>query len=242
LREKCVGAAVMEGACDSISQTFVGNGKKVDMSVNSGVLRVVGNNCFVTVTRNEGQIMITGNKGHVQVVENAGCVSYTGNHGLIEVGPTTKGIGQVVYTGNGGSVKRMKNGVGGKCGVGESSTKTQPPLKKEGGHHTRKGDVQREVRVNGVQVCINSESRKDIHQGVTKENINPEKLQSKSTKPSGSCWQDSRKVWQQTSSKNSEQKNGGAKTLRWRNIQVTNVSDIELQNWCLNLAIERFPV
>ena len=242
LVERSTSALVMEDAGEGISQTFVGNGKKVDMSVNSGVLRVVGNNCFVTITRNEGQIMVTGNKGHLQVTENAGCISYTGNHGLIEVGPTTKGIGRVVYTGNGGSVKRMKNGVGGKCGVGGSSTKNPPASKKEDGHQTRKADLQSEGKVKGVPECINSESKKDVHRGVTKENINPEKLQSKSTKPVGSCLQESRKVWLQTSSKNGEQKNGGLKVLHRRNIRVANLSDTELRNWCVNLATELFPM
>jgi hypothetical protein len=232
----------MEDGCDGISQTFVGNGKKVDLSVNSGVVRVVGNNCFVTITRNEGQILITGNKGHLQVTENAGCISYTGNNGLIEVGPATKGIGRVVYTGNGGSVKRMKNAVGGKTGVEGSGTKNPRPSQKKDGHQTRKADVQSEVRVNGVGVCINSEPKKDIHLGVTKENINPEKLQSKSTAPVGSCRQESRRVWLQTSCKSGEQKSGRVKALRGTKIQVANLADVKLHNWCLNLATGLFPI
>jgi len=239
--EKLSGLVVMGDACNSTSQTFVGNGKTVDLSVNSGVLRVVGNNCCVTIIRNEGQIMITGNKGHLQVTENAGCIIYTGDHGLIQVGVTTKGIGRVVYTGNGGTVKRMKNGAGGKCAEG-CSTQNQPPSKKEDRHHIKKEDVRSKVVVNGVKVCINSESKKDIHRGVTKENIDPEELQSKSPPPVGCCWQESRKVWVQTSSKNGDQKNGGVKVLRRRNIQLANPSDIELRNWCLNLATELFPV
>jgi hypothetical protein len=184
--------------------------------------------------------MITGNKGHLQVTENAGCISYTGNHGLIEVGQTTKGIGRVIYTGDGGAVKRIKNGAGGNCAEG-CSTQNQPPSKKKD-NQIRKEDVQSKVRVNGVKVCINSESKKDIHQGVTKENINPEELQSTSPQPMGCCWQESRKVWVQTSSKNGNQKNGGFKVLHRRNIQLANPSAIELQNWCLNLATELFPV
>lgn len=245
LVKKLSGPVEMEDACDSTSQTFVGNGRKVDMSVNSGVLRVVGNNCCVTIIRNEGQIMITGNKGHLQVTENAGCIIYTGDHGLIEVGVTTKGIGRVVYTGNGGAVKRMKNGAGGKCAEG-CSTQNQPPSKKKDGHQIKKEDVRSKVMVNGVKVCINSESKKDIHRGVTKENVNPEELQSKSSQPVGCycccCWQESRKVWVQTCSKNGDQKNGGVKVLRRRNIQLANPSDIELHNWCLNLATELFLV
>jgi hypothetical protein len=240
LVEKQVVAVVMGDACDSTSQTLVGNGKKVDLSVNSGVLRVVGNNCCVTIIRNEGQIMITGNKGHLQVTENAGCISYTGNHGLIEVGQTTKGIGRVVYTGNGGAVKRMKNGTGGKCAEG-CSTQNQPPSKKED-DQIRKENVQSKVRVNGVKVHINSDPKKDIHQGVTKENINPEELQSKSAQPVGCFWQESRKVWVRTSSKSGDQKNGGVKAFHRRNIQLVNPSDTELHNWCLNLATELFAV
>ena len=240
LVDKQIGAVVMGHTCDSTSQTFVGNGKKVDLSVNSGVLRVVGNNCCVTIIRNEGQIMITGNEGHLQVTENAGCISYTGNHGLIEVGQTTKGIGRVVYTGNGGAVKRMKDGAGGKCAEG-CSTQNRPPSKKED-NHIRKEDVQSEVRVNGVKVRMNSESKKDIHQGVTKENINPEELQSKSPQSVGCCWQGSRKVWVRTSSKSGDQKNGGVKALHRRNIQLANSSDMELYNWCLNLATELLTV
>jgi len=231
--EKLCAPVVMGDACDRTLQTFVGNGKKVDLSVNSGVLRVVGNNCCVTIIRNEGQIMITGNRGHLQVIENVGCINYTGNHGLIEVGPTAKGIGRVVYTGNGGAVKRMKSDDGGKCAEG-CSTQNQPPSKKE--------DVQNKIRVNGVKMCINSESKKDIRQGVTKENINPEELQSKSPHPVDCSWQESRKVWVHTSSKNGDQKNGGVKALHRRNIQLANPSDIELYNWCLNLATELFPV
>jgi len=228
-------------ACDSRSQTFVGNGKKVDLTVNSGVLRVVGNKCCVAITRNEGQIMITGNKGHLQVTENAGCISYTGNHGLIELGPTAKGIGRVVYTGNGGAVKIMKNGAGGKCAEG-CSTQNQPPPKKEDRHQFRKEDVQSKITVNGVKVCINSDSKKDIRQGVTKENINPEVLRSNSPQPVGCCWQESRKVWVQTSSNNGDQKNGGVKALHRRNIQLANPSYNELGNWCLNLATELLTV
>jgi len=241
MAEKLSGPVVMGHACDSTSQTFVGSGKKIDLSVNIGVLRVVGNNCCVTIIRNEGQIMITGNRGHLQVTENTGCINYTGNHGLIEVGPTAKGIGRVVYTGNGGVVKRMKNGGGGKCAEG-CSTQNQPPSKKEDRHQIRKEDVQNKVWVNGVKMCINSESKKDIHQGVTKENINPEELQSKSSQPVGCCWQKSRKVWVHTSSKNGDQKNGGVMALHRRNIQLANPSDTELCNWCLNLATELSPV
>jgi len=241
LVEKLPGPVVMGDACDNTSQTFVGNGKKVDLSVNSGVLRVVGNNCCVMIIRNEGQIMITGNNGHLQVIENAGCISYTGNHGLIEVGTTNKGIGRVVYTGNGGAVKIMKNGAGGKCAE-SCSTQNQPPSKKEDGHQIRKEDVQSKVRVNGVKVCINSESKKGIHQGVTKENINPEGLHSNSPHSVGCCWRKSRKVWLQTSSENGDQKNGGVKALHRRNIRLANPSETELHNWCLNLATELFHV
>jgi hypothetical protein len=184
--------------------------------------------------------MIIGNKGHLQVTENAGCISYTGNDGVIEVGRTTKGIGRVVYTGNGGAVKRMKNGAGGKCAEGCSTH--QPPSKEEERHQIRKEDEQSKVGVNGVKVCINSESKKDIHQGVTKENINPEEPQSKSPQQVGCCWQASRKVWVQTSSKNGGQKKGGVKALHRRNIQLANPSDTELYNWCLNLATELFHV
>ena len=228
---------MMGDVCDSTSQTFIGNGKTVDLSVNSGVLHVVGNNCCVTINRNEGQIMITGNRGHLLVSENTGCISYTGNHGLIEVGQNIDGIGRVVYTGNGGAVKRMKNGAGGKCDEGCSS-KNKPQSKKEARHQIRKEDVQSKVRVNGVQMCISSESKKDIHQGVTKENINPEKLQSKSPQPVGCCWQEPRKVWVQISSKNGDQKNGGVKALHRRNVQLANPSANELHSWCLNLATE----
>lgn len=232
---------MMGDACGSTSQTVVGNRKKVDLSVNSGVLHVVGNNCCVTIIRNEGQIMITGNKGHLQVIENTGCISYTGNHGLIEVGPTAKGIGRVVYTGNGGAVKRMKNGAGGKCAEG-CSTQNQPPSKKEDRHQITKEDVQNEVRMNGVKMCINSESKMDIHQGVTKENINPEELQSKSPQPVGCCWQESRKAWVHSTSKNGDQRSGGVKALHRSNIQLANSSHTELRNWCLNLATELYPV
>jgi len=82
----------------------------------------------------------------------------------------------------------------------------------------------------------------DIHQGVTKENINPEELQSKSPQPVGRCWQESRKVLVRTSSKNGDQKNGGVKALHRRNIQLANPSETELTKWCLNLATELFSV
>jgi hypothetical protein len=185
--------------------------------------------------------MIIGNRGHLQVTENAGCIEYTGNHGLIEVGPTTKGVGSVVYTGDGGAVKRMKIGAEGKCAEG-CSAQNQSPSKKEERHHIRKEDVRSKVRVNGVEICINAESKNDIHQGVTKENINPEKLQSKSSQPVCCCWRESRRLWPQTSSKNGDQKNCGVKALRRRNIQLDNPSDTELRNWCLNLATELVTV
>jgi hypothetical protein len=135
----------------------------------------------------------------------------------------------------------MKNGAGRNCAE-DCITQNQPPSKKEDRHQIRKEDVQSKVRVNGVKVCINSESKKDIHQGVTKENINPEELQSTSPQPVRCCWQESRKVWMQTSSKNCDRKNGGVKALHWRNIQLVNPSDTELRNWCLSLATELFPL
>ncbi|KAJ9576962.1 hypothetical protein L9F63_006488 [Diploptera punctata] len=153
------------------SHTYVGNGKKVDVTLNSGVLKVVGNNCFVTVNKNDGQIIITGNKGHLQVIQNTGHICYTGNNGLIEVGKTFKGIGQVVYTGNGGVVRRMKTSAfSEKCTTAKSSVKTPEP-KMEEGKKVRK-EVQGELRVNGVEVSMKAKSK----QSVGKENSGREKL------------------------------------------------------------------
>jgi hypothetical protein len=195
-------ALVMADERGSVLQTFVGNGKKIDLSINSGVLRVVGNSCFVIVARNEGQIVITGNKGHLQVIENRGYIGYTGNHGLVEVGTTTKDIGRVVYTGNGGEVKRMKtNGADGKCGVEESSAKNPSRSKQEDGRQAEEINTYSEIGVNGINVCINSKSKKDSHQSVTKENISPEELKRTSRNSGYSCHHESRKVWRQASSK-----------------------------------------
>jgi hypothetical protein len=223
---------------DSVLQTFVGNGKKIDLSINSGVLRVVGNSCFVTVVKNEGQIVITGNKGHLQVTENRGYIGYTGNHGLVEVGTTSKDIGRVVYTGNGGKVKRMKTkGTDGKCGVERSSARNPSPSKQEDGRQAEEIDAHSELSVNDIDVCINSKSKKDSHQGVTKENISPEVLKRTSRDSGRSFRHESRKVWRQTSSKF-----GGEEakilTSRLRNIPAANLSNFELENWCLNLATE----
>jgi hypothetical protein len=228
----------MADVCDSVLQTFVGNGKKIDLCINSGVLRVVGNSCFVTVTRNDGQIVITGNKGHLQVIENRGYIGYTGNHGLVEVGTASEDIGRVVYTGNGGKVKRMKtDGVDGKCGVERSGTTNPAPSKQEDGHQAKKVDTRNELGVNGIEVCINSKSKKDSHQGVTKENVSPEKLKRTSRDSRGCSCHESKKAWRQTSSKTGGEQ---AEILmsRLRNIHVVNLSNFELENWCLNLATE----
>ncbi|KDR22206.1 uncharacterized protein LOC110827118 [Zootermopsis nevadensis] len=230
----------MEDECENTSQTFVGNAKKIDLSINSGVLRVIGNNSFVTVTKNVGQIMIIGNKGHVQVTENTGFIGYTGNNGLVEVGTTSKGIGRVVYTGNGGKVKRMKtNGVIGKRDAEKSSTKNPLPPKQEG-QPAKKTDVQSELRVNKVEMCINSKSKQGIHKGVTKENISPDKLKRTPMPQVGTCYE-VKNVWRQASSKSDEQKKAKIKTIktsRRKIIQVSNLSNFELENWCLNLAAE----
>jgi hypothetical protein len=228
----------MADVCNSVLQTFVGNGKKIDMSINSGVLRVVGNSCFVTVTRNEGQIMITGNDGHLQVIENSGYVCYTGNRGLIEMGTASKSIGRVVYTGNGGKVKRMKtNGVDGKCGVEGSGTTNPSPSKQEDGHQAEKVDTLNELSVNGIEVCINSKSKKDSHQGVTKENVRPEKLKRTSRGSGKCCCHESKKVWRQTSSKSGGEE-AGILISRLRNIQAVNLANFELDNCSLNLVTE----
>jgi hypothetical protein len=230
-------AVVMADKRDSILQTFVGNGKKIDLLVNSGVLRVVGNSCFVTVTRNEGQIVITGNKGHLQVTENRGYIGYTGNHGLVEVGTTSKGIGRVVYTGNGGKVERMKTKeMDGKCGVEGSGARNPSPSKQDDGRQAEEANAYSELSVNGIKVCIDSKS-KDSHHGATKENINPEKLQRTSRDSGNFCRHESRKAWGQTASKNAGQE---AEILlsRLRNIPDANLSNFELENWCLNLATE----
>ena len=206
------------------SNTYVGNGKKVDMPINSGVLKVVGNNCFVTVNKNEGQIIITGNKGHLQVIQNTGHICYTGNNGLIEVGKTSKGVGQVVYTGNGGVVRRMKtSSASEKCNTTKSSTKMPQEPKKEEGHKIRK-EVQSELRVNGVEVCMKSKSR----QGVGKENSGHEKLKRTSTAPAGS----KKVVWPNQGSTRR------VSLTRATNIQLINVNDFDLENWCFGLATE----
>jgi hypothetical protein len=218
-------------------QTFVGNGKKIDLSINSGVLRVTGNNCFVSVTRNDGQIIITGNSGHLQVSENAGCIGYTGNYGLIEVGTTLKGVGRVVYTGNGGTVKRMKtNGVSGNCGVERSSTKNPLPSKQDGQEAKQIG-VQSEFRVNEGEVCINSKSKKNIHEGVTKENISPDKSKRTPMASVGSGYA-VRKVWRQESCKSDKQKKPSIKSSCPKIIQMVNLPNLELEKWCLSLATE----
>lgn len=232
----------MADVCDGVLQSFVGNGKKIDLFINSGVLRVVGNSCFVTVTRNEGQIVITGNKGHLQVIENRGYIGYTGNHGLVEVGTASKGIGRVVYTGNGGKVKRMTtNGLDGKCGVELSGTTNPSPSKQEDGHQGEKVDTRNELSVNGVEVCFNSNSKKDSHQGVTKENVSPEKLKRSSRKSGNCCCNGSKKKWRQISSKIGEEE-ADILTSRLRDIQAVNLTSFELENWCLNLATELISV
>jgi hypothetical protein len=181
--------------------------------------------------------MITGNKGHVQVTENTGYISYTGNNGLVEVGSTSKGIGRVVYTGNGGTVKRMKKkGVIGKCDAERNSTKN-PPASKQDGQQAEKIDVQSGLRVNEVEMCINSKSKQGIHKGVTKENIIPDKLKRTPMAPVGTYYE-VRKVWRQTSSKSDEQKKARIQASRRKIIQVANLSNFELENWCLNLATE----
>jgi hypothetical protein len=228
----------MANECDSVLQTFVGNGKKIDLFINSGVLRVVGNSCFVTVTKNEGQIVITGNKGHLQVLENRGYIVYTGNHGLVELGTASRDIGRVVYTGNGGKVKRMKkNAVDGKCGVEQSGTRNASPSRQQDGHQSRKVETHNELIVNGINVCISSKAKKDSHQRATKENVSPEKLE-RTSRDSGHCrCHGSKKSWRQTSSKKGEEE---AEILisRLRNIEAVNLSNFELENWCLNLATE----
>ncbi|XP_069687532.1 uncharacterized protein pirk [Periplaneta americana] len=183
-------------------QTIVGNGKKVELPRNTAVLRVVGNSCFVSVARNEGQILVTGNKGHVQVAENLGHIYYTGNNGLIEVGATTQGIGQVVYTGNGGKVTRMKTS--GASGRQES----QPRAKKV--------NVQSELIVNGVEVCLN------------------QKPKQQEATPASSCRQEARR----TPSKKYVRKTTNIQLSHTRNIQVVNLPNLDLENWCLNLATE----
>jgi hypothetical protein len=218
-------------------QTFVGNAKKVDVAINSGILRVVGNNCFVTVIRNVGQIIIIGNKGRVQVTENTGHIAYTGNYGLIEVGSSSKGIGRVVYTGDGGTVRRMKTkGVGGKCDAERSSTRN-PLTSEQDGQQAKKTDVQSEIRVNEVEMCINSKSKQGIHKGVTKENVSPDKLKRTPVAPVGTFYE-VRKVWRQASSKGDEKKKARIQGSRRKIIQVANLPNFELENWCLNLATE----
>jgi hypothetical protein len=229
---------VMADECDSVLQTFVGNGKKIDLCINSGVLRVVGNSCFVTVAKNEGHIVITGNKGHLQVHENRGCIRYTGNHGLVEVGTASKDIGRVVYTGNGGKVKRMKmNAADGKCDVEGSCTRNPSPSKQQDGHQAKKVEAHNELIVNGINVCISSKAKKDSHQRVTKENVSPEKLERTSRDSGHCCCHESKKAWRQTSSKIGEEE---AEILisRLRNFEAVNLSNFELENWCLNLATE----
>ncbi|PNF39428.1 hypothetical protein B7P43_G11783 [Cryptotermes secundus] len=228
----------MADVCDGVLQTFVGNGKKIDLFINSGVLRVVGNSCFVTVTRNEGQIVITGNKGHLQVIENRGYIGYTGNRGLVEVGTVSKGIGRVVYTGNGGKVKKMTtNGLDGKCGVEPSGTTNPSPSKQEDAHQGETVGTRNELIVNGVEVCFNSNSKKDSHQGVTKENVNPEKLRRTSRESGNCCCHGSKKIWRQISSKIGEEE-AEILTSRLRDLQAVNLTSFELENWCLNLATE----
>jgi len=228
----------MEDQCGSSSHTVVGCGKKIDMTVNSGVLRVVGNSCSVTVIRNEGQIVITGNKGHLQVTENKGFIGYTGNNGVVEVGTTSRGIGRIVYTGNGGTVKRMKVGLSGKCGVQRSSDKKPPPSKQEDGHQAKNVDVQSELRVNGVEVCLDSKSKQDTVQGVAKENVSPKKPKRTSTTGVHSCYCEARKVWLQTPSKEGKEKNSRIQTSLRKNIGDVSLSNFELENWCLTLATE----
>ena len=211
------------------SHTFVGNGKKVDMPTNSGVLKVVGNNCFVCVKKNEGQIIITGNKGHLQVTQNTGNICYTGNNGLIEVGKTSVGIGQVVYTGNGGIVKRMKTSDNSeKSNTTKSSKLPKEPKMEE--EQKPKKKVESELRVNGVEVSMKTKSSKSVG----KENSGHEKLKRSGTAPTVT-----KKVVLQNKSGKGESKSARRVSLvRTSNIQLLNVNDFHLENWCLGLATE----
>ncbi|PSN57553.1 hypothetical protein C0J52_00547 [Blattella germanica] len=218
------------------TQTYVGNGKKVEVPTNSGVLRIIGNNCYVTVAKNEGQILFTGNKGHLQVNQNIGNIAYTGNNGLIEVGKTCKGIGQVVYTGNGGVVRRMKSKPEAeKCSATKTSTKNPPPPPQEQKPEELKKEVQSELRVNGVEVRMN---RKSMKSGVSKESSGHQKVKRTSTAPASCCKQARNVVWPTANLKTEGKVTRINMSSGISNIELVNVNNFELENWCLNMGTE----
>ncbi|XP_063233667.1 uncharacterized protein LOC134537303 [Bacillus rossius redtenbacheri] len=81
---------------------FSGDGRKIRVRTNHGLLHVCGDRTRLKVEVNLGTIVYTGRRGRVEVARNLGCVRYLGDGGVVQVGRASAGA--VVYSGSGGSV------------------------------------------------------------------------------------------------------------------------------------------
>ncbi|XP_011506283.1 PREDICTED: uncharacterized protein LOC105368851 [Ceratosolen solmsi marchali] len=84
---------------------LVGDGLRLQLTINRNVLSITGDGCRVSLGSNSGHLRIIGDGCRVNIGCNVGYVEYNGDGGRIVLGPESLDRSRIKYRGVGGVIE-----------------------------------------------------------------------------------------------------------------------------------------